>query len=235
MFRGVGLSVDWSLVYTTIDERSRRIAQRGFLRNLARGEAYAAEAPTLWDVDFRTAIAQAELEDRPVTGTAVRLAFWAQNGGLVEVETTRPELLPACVALVVSPGDERFAELAGASVRTPLFEVPVPVLEHPLADRDKGTGIAMVCTFGDTTDVVWWRELRLPLRVILNRDGRFRTDVPEWLVEPRAWQALAGKSAAGGAAPVIDELARPVRCSASRSRSFMTSSSTRRATVRWRS
>ena len=181
VFRSVGLSVDWSLVYTTIDERSRRTAQRGFLRNLARGEAYAAEAPTLWDVDFRTAIAQAELEDRPVTGTAVRLAFSGQDGAVVEVETTRPELLPACVALVVPPDDERFAALFGTSVRTPLFEVAVPVLEHPLADRDKGTGIAMVCTFGDTTDVVWWRELRLPLRVVLDRDGRFRTDAPEWL------------------------------------------------------
>ena len=207
MFRSVGLSVDWSLVYTTIDERSRRTAQRGFLRNLARGEAYAAEAPTLWDVDFRTAIAQAELEDRPVTGTAVRLAFSGQDGAVVEVETTRPELLPACVALVVQPDDERFAALIGTSVRTPLFEVAVPVLAHPLADRDKGTGIAMVCTFGDTTDVVWWRELRLPLGVILDRDGRFRTDEPEWLVEPRAWAALAGKSAAQARRAVIDELA----------------------------
>ncbi len=207
VFRSVGLSVDWSLVYTTIDERSRRTAQRGFLRNHARGEAYAAEAPTLWDVDFRTAIAQAELEDRPVTGTAVRLAFSQQDGGILQVETTRPELLPACVALVVPPGDGRFAELIGSLVRTPLFEVAVPVLEHPLADPDKGTGIAMVCTFGDTTDVVWWRELRLPMRVILNRDGRLRTEVPEWLVEPRAWEALAGKSAAQARRAVIDELA----------------------------
>ena len=207
VFRSVGLSVDWSLVYTTIDERSRRTAQRGFLRNLARGEAYTAEAPTLWDVDFRTAIAQAELEDRPVTGIAVRLAFSKQDGGVLEVETTRPELLPACVALVVPPGDERFTGLIGSSVRTPLFEVAVPVLEHPLADPEKGTGIAMVCTFGDTTDVVWWRELRLPLRVILDRDGRFRTGTPEWLVEPRAWQALGGKSATQARRAVIEELA----------------------------
>jgi len=207
VFRSVGLSVDWSLVYTTIDERSRRTAQRGFLRNLARGEAYTAEAPTLWDVDFRTAIAQAELEDRPVTGIAVRLAFSKQDGGILEVETTRPELLPACVALVVPPGDERFTGLIGSSVRTPLFEVAVPVLAHPLADPEKGTGIAMVCTFGDTTDVVWWRELRLPLRVILDRDGRFRTGTPEWLVEPRAWQALGGKSATQARRAVIEELA----------------------------
>ena len=207
VFRSVGLSVDWSLVYTTIDERSRRTAQRGFLRNLARGEAYTAEAPTLWDVDFRTAIAQAELEDRPVTGIAVRLAFSKQDGGVLEVETTRPELLPACVAMVVPPGDERFTGLIGSSVRTPLFEVAVPVLAHPLADPEKGTGIAMVCTFGDTTDVVWWRELRLPLRVILDRDGRFRTGTPEWLVEPRAWQALGGKSATQARRAVIEELA----------------------------
>ncbi len=205
VFRAVGLSVDWSLGYTTIDERCRRMAQRGFLRNLARDEAYAAEAPTLWDVDFRTAIAQAELEDRPVTGTAVTIGF-AHDDGIVEVETTRPELLAACVALVVHPGDDRFAGLIGTSVRTPMFDVAVPVLAHPMADPDKGTGMAMACTFGDTTDVVWRRELQLPLRVVLDHDGRFQERTPPWLVESRAWADLAGRSATQARQAVIELL-----------------------------
>ena len=140
---------------------SQRASQRAFLRNLARGEAYAQEAPTLWDVDFRTAVAQAELEDREMPGAYHRVAFARIDGGEpVVIETTRPELLPACVALVAHPDDERYQPLFGTTVRTPLFGVEVPVHAHELAQPDKGTGIAMICTFGDTTDVVWWRELR---------------------------------------------------------------------------
>src|SRR5207247_7015312 len=100
MWRRLGLSVDWSMTYQTIDARARATSQRAFLLNLARGEAYLAEAPTLWDVTFRTAVAQAEVEDREVTGAYYRIAFHAPGGGVVPVATTRPELLPACVALV---------------------------------------------------------------------------------------------------------------------------------------
>ena len=187
LWRRVGLSVDWEQTYTTIGPESQRASQRAFLRQLARGEAYSAEAPTLWDVDFRTAVAQAELEDRERPGAYHRVAFHRvghcegeEGGGLgdVWIETTRPELLAACVALVAHPDDERFQPLFGASVRTPLFGVEVPVVAHPLAQPDKGTGIAMICTFGDLTDVVWWRELRLPVRAIIGRDGRLLPDPP---------------------------------------------------------
>jgi valyl-tRNA synthetase len=172
-WRQLGLSVDWSLHYTTISERARRVSQRGFLRLLAGGHAYLAEAPTQWDVDFQTAVSQAEMEDREVPGAYHRLAFPRADGnGTVEIETTRPELLAACVALVAHPDDDRYRMLFGSTVRTPLFAVPVPVHPHPLAEPDKGTGIAMVCTFGDTTDVTWWRELELPTRTIVGRDGR---------------------------------------------------------------
>ncbi|HEX5996141.1 MAG TPA: valine--tRNA ligase [Jiangellales bacterium] len=181
LWRHAGLSVDWSLTYTTIGTAARDASQRAFLRNLARGEAYQAEAPTLWDVTFQTAVAQAELEDRELPGTYVRLAFQGPNRQVVPVDTTRPELLPACVAVVVHPDDQRYAHLVGASVRTPLFGAEVPVRAHRLADPDKGTGAAMVCTFGDVTDVTWWRELDLPIRAVIGRDGRFAEQPPAGL------------------------------------------------------
>jgi valyl-tRNA synthetase len=205
--RTIGLSVDWSLKYTTIEDRSRRIAQRAFLRNLGRGEAYASDAPTLWDVDFQTAVAQAEIEDREVPGVHYRLAF-ARAGGTIEVETTRPELLPSCVALVAHPDDDRYRALFGSEVTSPLFGVAVPVLAHRLAEPDKGTGIAMICTFGDTTDVQWWRELRLPLRSVVRRDGRFDAATPAWLTGPgaAAYAELAGKTSVAARRRVAEML-----------------------------
>ncbi|HEX6467466.1 MAG TPA: valine--tRNA ligase, partial [Streptosporangiaceae bacterium] len=192
VWRRVGLSVDWSLLYTTIGDEARTAAQRGFLRNLARGEAYAAQAPTLWDVTFRTAVAQAELEDRDQPGAFHRIAFHGPDGP-VYIETTRPELLPACVALVAHPDDERYQGLFGRTARTPLFGVEVPVVAHHLAERDKGSGIAMVCTFGDTTDVTWWRELDLPTRAIIGWDGRLAAPPPAG-VPARPYDQLAGKT-----------------------------------------
>jgi len=184
LFRLSGLSVDWTHTYTTIDETSRRASQRAFLRLLDRGLAYRAEAPTMWDVDDQTALAQAEIEDREIDGAYHRIRFdLADGSGSVEIETSRPELIPACVALVVNPDDDRYRALVGTSVRTPLFGAEVPVLAHALAEPDKGTGIAMICTFGDLTDVTWWRELRLPARVIVQRDGTIapsRWGEPGW-------------------------------------------------------
>ncbi len=176
LWRFLGLSVDWSLTYATIGERAQRASQRAFLRLLARDLVYQQEAPTLWDVDYRTAVAQAEIEDRVVPGAYHRLRFAGGRGGL-EVETTRPELLGACVALVAHPDDPRYRPLFGTVATTPLYGAPVPVLAHELAAPDKGTGLAMVCTFGDATDIVWWRELKLPLRALIGRDGTLR-DAP---------------------------------------------------------
>src|SRR4029450_3272258 len=192
LWRRVGLSVDWSNVYRTISETSRATAQRAFLHNLARGEAYAQEAPTLWDVTFRTAVAQAELEDRERPGAYHRISFHGPSGP-VFVETTRPELLPAAVALVAHPDDDPPQPLFGQTVRTPLFDVEVPVVAHRLAERDKGSGIAMICTFGDLTDVIWWRELQLPTRPIVGWDGRLLPDAPPD-VPARPYDELAGKT-----------------------------------------
>ncbi|HYM44907.1 MAG TPA: valine--tRNA ligase [Solirubrobacteraceae bacterium] len=230
LWRGLGLSVDWSTAYTTIGTVAQRISQRSFLGLLSRGQAYQLQAPTLWDVDFRTAVAQAELEDRERPGAMHRVRFaLAPGGGEGEaagadgaerpgaggdeveaegaervsavgneaagagtagadgagtagdggapIETTRPELIPACVAVLAHPDDERWRHLSGRELLTPLFGVRVPVLVHPLVEPDKGTGLVMVCTFGDLTDVVWWRELGLPVRAVLGEDGRL-VDAP---------------------------------------------------------
>ncbi|PWU61561.1 valine--tRNA ligase [Micromonospora globispora] len=206
LWRRLGLSVDWSLTYTTIGWMARATSQRAFLRNLARGEAYQAEAPTLWDVGFATAVAQAELEDRERPGAYHRLRFHGPGGREVLIDTTRPELLPACVALVCHPDDERYADLVGATVRTPVFGVGVPVRAHPLADPAKGTGIAMVCTFGDLTDVAWWRDLQLDTRVVIGRDGRLLPEPPAGVpAEPYA--ALAGQTVNGARRTLVELLA----------------------------
>ncbi|MDF2579419.1 MAG: valS [Microbacterium sp.] len=198
LFRQLGLSVDWTQTYRTISDDTIRISQLAFLRNLDRGEAYQALAPTLWDIDFRSAIAQAELEDREQQASYHRVAFHKTDGsGDIHIETTRPELLPACVALVANPDDERYQPYFGKTVRTPLFDVEVPVLAHHLAQPDKGSGIAMICTFGDVTDIIWWRELDLPNRTILGHDGRIIADAPEVIVTDSARAAyaeLAGKT-----------------------------------------
>ncbi len=196
LWRTLGLSVDWKQHYTTIGPKAQKVSQRAFLRNFARGEAYLQEAPTLWDVTFQTAVAQAELEARDYAGHYHRVAFHAA-GGPVHIETTRPELIPSCVALIAHPDDERYQALFGTTVTSPVFGVEIPVLAHPLAEPDKGAGIAMCCTFGDLTDVTWWRELQLPVRTVVGRDGRLSRETPEWLSNDgaaAAYDELQGKT-----------------------------------------
>jgi valyl-tRNA synthetase len=198
LWRTLGLSVDWKQHYTTIGPVARLASQRAFLRNFARGEAYLQEAPTLWDVSFQTAVAQAELEARDYAGAYHRVGFHAPDGAVVAIETTRPELIPSCVALIAHPDDERYQPLFGSTVTSPVFGVEIPVLAHPLAEMDKGAGIAMCCTFGDLTDVTWWRELSLPVRTLIGRDGRMSRETPEWLsseAAAAAYEQLAGKTA----------------------------------------
>jgi valyl-tRNA synthetase len=210
LWRHLGLSVDWQRVYTTISPYSQALSQRAFLRNFSRGEAYLAVAPTLWDVTFQTAVAQAELEDREVGGAYYRIGFAsAATGQPVYIETTRPELLPACVALVAHPDDTRYQPLLETTVTSPLFGVEVPVLAHPLASPDKGSGIAMVCTFGDMTDVTWWRELALPARAIITRDGRLAPEPPAGLdsgAGRRAYAELAGRTIRQARRRIVDLL-----------------------------
>jgi valyl-tRNA synthetase len=196
VFRQLGLSVDWTQTYRTISDDTIRTSQLAFLRNLERGEAYQDLAPTLWDIDFRSAIAQAELEDREQPSAYHTLVFHGPSGD-VEIDTTRPELLAACVALVAHPDDERYQPLFGSTVTSPVFGVEVPVLAHHLAQPDKGKGIAMVCTFGDVTDIIWWRELDLPNRTIIGKDGRIVEERPEAITSEAgiaAYGDLVGKT-----------------------------------------
>jgi valyl-tRNA synthetase len=213
-WRRLGLSMDWEISYRTIGERAQEVSQIAFLRNLARGEAYQAEAPALWDVTFGSAVAQAEIEDREVPATFITLAFsldpamrgtrrppagGTAPGGRssVTIATTRPELLPACVALVAHPDDQRYADLFGSAAITPVFGVPVPILAHRLADPDKGTGLVMVCTFGDMTDVAWWRDLQLETRPVIGKDGRLLAAPPAGITSEaglRVYSQLAGQT-----------------------------------------
>jgi valyl-tRNA synthetase len=208
LWRQLGLSIDWSQTYQTISPDAQAVSQKAFLNNLSRGEAYQAMAPTLWDVTFRTAVAQAELEDRDQPGAYHRIGFDGPDGKIF-IETTRPELIPACVALVAHPDDERYQPMFGKTVKTPLFGVEVPVLAHHLAQKDKGSGIAMICTFGDVTDVIWWRELDLPNRAILGWDGRIISEAPEIISDAKGKEVfaqLAGKTVFSAKQTIVELL-----------------------------
>jgi valyl-tRNA synthetase len=215
LWQRLGLSVDWSLEYSTISDASRRFAQMSFLDLFRKGHVYSVEAPTQWDVDFRTAVAQAEVEDRPQRGAFHELRFGVEGSaeGFV-IATTRPELLPACVAVATHPDDARHKALIGRRAVTPLFRAPVPIFASPLVDPEKGTGILMVCTFGDATDAQWWREESLPLRQVVGRDGRlvpvaFGTDAFPSLDAARAneaYGALAGKTVKDAQKAIVQKL-----------------------------
>ena len=209
LWRRLGLSVDWKHQYQTISKDSQKVAQAAFLRNLKRGEAYQSAAPGLWDVTFQTAVAQAELEARDYPGFYHALAFHLPDGEDVIIETTRPELLAACCCLVAHPDDQRYQHLFGKTVTSPGFNVEVPVLAHPAAEMDKGAGIAMCCTFGDVTDVQWWRELDLPTRVILAKDGRITHEPTDWITDPAGIElmdAIRGKTTFTARQIVVDAL-----------------------------
>jgi valyl-tRNA synthetase len=214
LFKRLALSVDWRESYATIDDRSRRLAQLSFLDLHAKGHVYSADTPTLWDIDFQTAIAQAEVEDRMHPGAMHELAFAVEEGEPIAIATSRPELLPACVGIVAHPDDARYRALIGRTAITPCFAAPVPILASELVDPDKGTGIVMTCTFGDQTDVAWWREHGLPLRQVLGRDGRMLAirfgDAPFASRTPdranACYAQLARKSVDAARAAIVAEL-----------------------------
>ena len=171
LWQRLGLSIDWRYTYRTIDEPAQRIAQRSFLELHRRGLVYHRSAPAIWCPECRTSIAQAELSDIERSTEFVTLDFRLEDGGSLPIATTRPELLPACVAVFVHPEDARYQGMVGRAARVPLFGWSVPILADPAADPQKGSGAVMCCTFGDTTDVAWWRAHNLPLRAVMGRDG----------------------------------------------------------------
>jgi len=214
LWRRIGLSVDWRQEYSTIDARCRRLAQTSFRDLFEKGHVYSVEAPTMWDVDFQTAVAQAEVEDRTVAGAFHDVAFADDGGGEFVIATTRPELLAACVGVTAHPTDSRYRHLFGKRAVTPLFRAPVPIFPSELVDPEKGTGILMVCTFGDATDVQWWREQALPLRQVVGRDGRLVAvtfGTPGWeSADPdaanRAYAELAGKTLFSARKAIVEQL-----------------------------
>jgi len=218
LWKRLGLSVDWRQDYQTIDDHCRRIAQLSFRDLFEKGHLYSSEAPTMWDVDFHCAIAQAETEDRPTSGAFHDIRFGVEGSGQsFVISTTRPELLAACVGVTAHPGDERYADLFGKRAVTPLFRVPVPIFPSELADPEKGTGILMVCTFGDSTDALWWRDQALALRETVGRDGRLTSisfgdpgfESLDAEAANRYYRQLVGESVAQARRRIVELLAEP--------------------------
>jgi valyl-tRNA synthetase len=218
LWRRLALSVDWSQEYATINDHCRRLAQLSFIDLYEKGHVYNADAPTMWDVDFQTAVALAEVEDRELPGAfhSIRFGVEGSSEGFV-IATTRPELLPACVGVAAHPDDERYQGLFGKRAITPLFRTPVPIFATELADPKKGTGILMVCTFGDQTDVLWWREHELAFRVIISRAGRLMPvnfGTADWpSLDPEAanryYAGLEGTSIAAAKHHIVELLRAP--------------------------
>ncbi|MBL8232509.1 MAG: valine--tRNA ligase [Bryobacterales bacterium] len=208
LWRRVGLSVDWRQEYSTIDDRCRRAAQVSFLDLFQKGHIYAVDSPAMWDVDFQTAVAQAEVEDRNTHGHFHNIRFGIEGTDKTfEIATTRPELLAACVGVTAHPDDERYKPYFGKRAVTPIFHVPVPIFPSELADPEKGTGILMVCTFGDATDVRWWREQGLPNRQIIGRDGRL---ISITYGEP-GWESLDAGAANAAYAQIVHKTTKQAR------------------------
>jgi valyl-tRNA synthetase len=172
LWRRLGLSIDWSRSYRTIGARCRHVSQLSFLDLVEKGQVYRAESPVLWDVDFDSAIAQAEVQDRELEAALIDIQFGVTGGGSFVVSTTRPELLPACIAVIVNPKDKRYRGLIGKEAITPLFRARVPIVAGEIPDSGKVSSIAMVCTFGDSQDVEWWKRLGLPMKPILSSRGK---------------------------------------------------------------
>ncbi|KAA3663567.1 MAG: valine--tRNA ligase, partial [Chloroflexi bacterium] len=171
LWQRLGLSIDWRQTYRTIAPNAQRIAQWSFLDLHQKELAYRQQAPTIWCPECQTAIAQAELNDLERETTFYTLKFNLADGSTLPIATTRPELLPACVAIFVHPEDGRFQHLIGTKATTPHFNQSVPILADAEADPEKGTGAVMCCTFGDSADVTWWHTHKLPLIEAINPDG----------------------------------------------------------------
>lgn len=181
LWQRLGLSIDWRYSYRTIDDRSRRLAQWSFLDLYEKGLAYRQKAPSIWCPECQTAIAQAELNDLERTSAFYTLAFRLENGEALPIATTRPELLPACVAVFIHPEDGRFQHFINQHAIVPHFNQRVPILADPDADPQKGSGAVMCCTFGDTADVAWWYTHKLPLVEAIGRDGRMTAAAGEFV------------------------------------------------------
>jgi len=169
-FKNLAISADYDINYSTIDEHSQKISQRSFIELAKKGEAYRADFPTIWCPECQTSIAQAELEDKEFASLFSTLKFQSEGEDLL-IATTRPELLPGCVAVFVNSKDDRYKKFVGKKAKVPLFEQEVPILEDDSAEIDKGTGVLMICSYGDKFDVDAINRHKLEPRVVFNKDG----------------------------------------------------------------
>lgn len=175
-WKRIGISCDWSINYTTINKHCQRISQKSFLDLYAMGREYRKDAPTMWCPECQTGISQVECEDKELDSTFNDIVFKVRDNDGKEkdliVATTRPELLPACVAVFYHPSDKRYQKLEGKKAKVPLFDLEVPIMSDERADPEKGTGVVMCCTFGDQTDMEWQKAHNLPIRMAITEDGR---------------------------------------------------------------
>lgn len=170
-WKNIGMSCDFTLTYSTISPEVQKISQKFFIELYHKKRVYRAKTPVLWCPECQTAIAQAELKDKERESFFVDIKFELENGEKMIIATTRPELLPSCVAIFFHPKDKRYKNLIGQKAIVPLFGQKVPILADEKVDPEKGTGIVMCCTFGDTTDIEWYFTYKLPLRISINENG----------------------------------------------------------------
>jgi len=195
LFRSIALSVDWKLEYQTISDEVRKLSQASFIELLQQDRAYRQLQPMLWDTVDQTAIAQAEVVDKEMPSYFCDIIFGVEGVyDTVTIATTRPELLGACVAVFYHPDDARYQHLKGKLAITPLFGAKVPILADETVKMEKGTGLVMCCTFGDETDIFWWRTHKLDTRIILNKFGKidFCDDHTCHYIHTEAWNVLHG-------------------------------------------
>lgn len=171
-WKNTGFSADFSIFYSTINDHCRKISQRSFIELYKKGREYQKESPSIWCPSCQTAIAQAELEDAEKESFFNDIKFKLEDGGEITIATTRPELLPACVAIFFHPDDKRYKKLEGKNAIVPIFGQKVKILSDKRVNPEKGTGIVMSCTFGDLTDVEWYKAYKLPLKVAVGKDGK---------------------------------------------------------------
>ena len=172
LFNSIALSVDWNLEYQTISPLSQTLSQMSFLDLVSKDQIYREAQPILWDPVDGTALAQADIEDKEKTSWMNEIVFRGERDEQLIIATTRPELLAACVAIFYHPDDSRYKYLKNTKAISPLFNVNVPIIEDDLVQIDKGTGLVMCCTFGDQTDILWWKKHKLPSKIIIDKEGK---------------------------------------------------------------
>ncbi|MBS3091031.1 valine--tRNA ligase [Candidatus Pacearchaeota archaeon] len=170
-WKNIGISCDFNILYSTIDNNSRKISQWSFLDLYKKGRVYRKDAPSMFCPECRTGVAQVEVQDKEIESTFNNIIFTVGKEKLT-IATTRPELLPACVSIFYHPGDKRYEKYKGKMAKVPLFNFGVPIMEDIRADPEKGTGIVMCCTFGDQTDMEWQKAHNLPIKMAISDDGK---------------------------------------------------------------